>query len=121
METVAEYFVIVGLLLLLYCLIHMIFWWDRRGFQRIASSMPSDWKRTGDMGKPIDTSLLSTRVQSVRQAYQTENRPHPMSFKRSLRVESKREEIAQKAFFQKPTPVGPFDEHDQHGPILLLM
>ena len=110
MSTWSEYLVVMGFLLLIYCFFRILVSWGVAVNEDPPSFVPTDWKRTADPGKPIDTSALSARVGSVRQAYQRELRPKPMSFKRVLRIRDKREEIGQRAFFRRAGSVEPFDE-----------
>jgi hypothetical protein len=101
MNTWAEYFMAMGVLLLFYCFFRILLSWGLEPYERPPGFVPTDWNRTADAGKPIDASQFSARITCVRQDYQAELQPKTMFFKRVLRVRDKREEIAQKAFFVK--------------------
>jgi hypothetical protein len=110
MYTWAEYFITLGFLLLLYCLVRILFCWSLDSYERPPGFTPSDWNGKSEPCKPIDASPLAARISCVRQGSQAELQPKTMIFKRALRVRDKREEIAQKAFFSKSTRVEETEE-----------
>lgn len=110
-----EYFELVAGLLGIYAVLRAGIWWQ---FGQYFKRFPSGKRMVCD-GHPIETSPLTERLREVRQDYSAEAHAHrPLFFKRSLLLESKREEIAKLAFFQKPPPV--LEPPDHEHPSLLL-
>jgi len=102
-----DYFAIVGVLLAVYGVIRFFIWTELRLDTRpLPPSKPYD-----GIVKSIDAKALSDRVQDVRRDYSMERRAKSDSFKQSLRIRSRQEEIARLAFFQKPPSEPPEHEH----------
>ncbi len=109
-----EYFEIAGLLFVAYCVIRFIIWTElRRDTRSDPPSRPFDAAINA-----IDTRVLSDRLQQVRQDYNTELSAKSDSFKRTLLVNRRQEEIARLAFFQKPPPEPP--EHERGWNVLVV-
>jgi hypothetical protein len=119
MYTWAEYLITFGFLLLLYCLVRILFCWSLDSYERPPGFTPSDWNWKSEPCKLIDASPLSARISCVRQGYQAELQPKTMIFKRALRVQDKREEIAQKAFFNKSARVEAAEEGQSESLLLV--
>jgi hypothetical protein len=114
--TVADYFELVGVLLVIYGIFRVITWPDfclPRDFKQRTSA-----KTSNEPGHPIDTSKLTPRLESVRRDYAAEARaPSPV---KPLLVEERRAEIAKLAFFQKP-PAEPEPPEHERGLVLLTL
>jgi hypothetical protein len=97
-----------------YCVFRFIIWTEL-GFdmRQVPPSKPYD-----GAVRAIDTKVLSVRLQDVRRDYVVEKPVKSDSFKRALLVNSRQEEIARLAFFQKPPPEAP--EHEQGWNALLV-
>jgi hypothetical protein len=109
-----DYFTIAGVLFVLYCIARVPFWCD----QRLAKRLPREWHGSGHA---VDASPLVTRLQRVREENYAGVAGRPAPFKREALVESKRQELAQMAFFQRPvTPEPPPEEHQDHLMVLMV-
>jgi hypothetical protein len=110
-----EYFILVGTLFLIYCLVRFLFWLETDGFDH---PLPPESNSVQEPANPIDTSPLSTSVQRAREDYQAaiQNRTPPSE--RALRLKSRREELAQLPFFHKPPRPAPPTEVP---PVLTLL
>jgi hypothetical protein len=105
-----DYLITMGVLFAVYCLIRRVF---------ILPPLPKHPRPM--LGKGIDVTDVSERVKHLREELKENKVPgtHP-DFKRALRVESKREEIAKLAFFQTPHPQP--SEDSEHGhPLNLIL
>jgi hypothetical protein len=110
-----DYFIMFGVLFALYCLIRIALW---REFQ-LHPRQPPSTPYLG-MATSINTSALADRLQQVRQDRLAQAREQSPSFKKSLLVESRREELSRHSYFHKlPTPPEPPEE--EHGLTVLLV
>ncbi|MDB6108538.1 MAG: hypothetical protein JWR69_288 [Pedosphaera sp.] len=100
------YFATVAVMFLAYCTIRAFALNELRWLGR-----PVD--KSSLTGKSIDTDSLAVRVESVRQNYRAEIQSEPSSPNRALLLKTKREQVAQLAFFHRPAPPQPPDE--EHG------
>jgi hypothetical protein len=110
------YFGTMGVMLAVYCLFRWLAWLE------LGSPMadePTVHKTDETPGKAIDAMPLCDRLQQVRHDYLTERPAAPPSFKQSLRVESKRAEVAKQAFFQKPPEALP-EEREERLTLMLV-
>jgi hypothetical protein len=106
-----EYFEMVAVGVLIYCIFRALHWLDLRRRDRPAAD--TDWT-----GKPLDAPTLANRLRQVRQDYPAEIQSRPPSLNRPLLIERKRQELATLAFFHKPPPPEPAEE--EHRPTSLL-
>jgi len=110
-----DYFIIFGVLLTGYCIVRMLIW---SHFGLYAPPRPPS-EPFDQPGKPIDTSPISNRLQQVRQDHQVQPHGPRSSFKQSLLVESRREQLAQLRYFQRSPPPEPAEE--EHGSTMLFV
>src|SRR5581483_2184914 len=109
-----DYFIIFGVLFGLYCVIRtamLPIFQDSRDFWRYPL-WPSSEPFTRNI-KSIDFSRLSNQLQQAKQERQAQPHGPPLIFKKSLLVESRREELSRHGYFQKPPP--PEAHEDDHG------
>jgi hypothetical protein len=109
-----DFFIAFGVMFTGYCVVRVALWWE---FQRY-SYRPASTPFNGQ-SQAIDTSSLSKRLEQMRQNHEVQPHGQPPSFKKSLLVESRREQLARSGFFQKPPQSEPPEE--EHGMTVLLV
>jgi hypothetical protein len=107
-----EYFAFAGILFLVYCVLRLCVIWDGLWLRDKSPSSNAP-------GHPVDTAPLSARVLHTREALESAAQPHTQTFKRVQLVNSRRQEIANSAYFRKSEPSKPPEE--EHGFTLLLV
>ena len=113
-----EYFIILILLLVMYPLLRYAAVGVWEGVRELVKT-PRDEEWTNSPS--LDASQLTNRIQQVREKMPTrESRNQFKEFKRSVLVESKRQEMAKRAFFQPPPPAPATEPEDDKHSFLLL-
>ncbi len=102
-----EYFETAGALFVVYTVVRFGVWRSLR-----LPDVPPE-RRSSEPGKSIDATVLAERMRQVRQDHQARSAARPTIFNRPFLIEAKREEVAKRAFFQKPPAPEPSEE--EHG------
>ncbi len=109
-----DYFTAVGVMFTGYCVVRGLIWWQFR-----MDARPVSRAEFFDGRVPvIDAVSLSKRLEQVRQSQEAKPQG-TLPFKKSFLVESRREQLAQSSFFQRPPQ--PERPEDEHGMTVLLV
>ena len=85
----ADYFIMFGILFALCCVVRLTIWWNFQIYPHVPPSKPYSGPVTF-----INAPSLSDRLQQVRQDCLAHAREQSPSFKKSILVKSRREELA---------------------------
>ena len=113
-----EYFIILILLLVMYPMLRYAAVGVWEGVRELVKT-PRDEKWADSHS--LDTASLTDRVQQLREKIPARKSNNQFKeFKRSALVESKRQEMAKRAFFQPPPPASVSEPEDDKHSFLLL-